>query len=114
MSCERLPFFLELACEWWAIADALRERGAPPEDPALRVWREAAWCHLLLKAGRYDAIMTRLWIVLREFDAEVLPGSGPRPTNEAEAVSVATDLFDNLLLAVFARHPLVLGRPTTA
>jgi hypothetical protein len=42
-----LPFFLERAREWRAVADALRARGVPDGDPALWVWREAAWCHLL-------------------------------------------------------------------
>lgn len=107
-------FFMDLACEWWAIADVLREHGVPPEDPALTVWREAAWCYLLLKDGRYDVILPRLRKVLRKFGAEVLPRSGPRPTSEAEAVSAATDLFNYLLVAVSARHALVLGRPTAA
>jgi hypothetical protein len=104
MSSERLPFFLELACEWWAIADALRDSGVS-DHPVLTVWREAAWCHLLLKAGRYDAIMTRLRIVLREFGVEAPSGSGPRPTAETEVVSATTDLFAQLRSALSARYP---------
>ncbi len=60
MASDRLPFFLALAREWWGVADVLRARGAPPDDPALTVWREAAWCHLLFAAGKDTAALPRL------------------------------------------------------
>jgi hypothetical protein len=44
-------YFLRAGVEWVRVADALRAAGAPEQDPALGVWREAAWCHLLFTAG---------------------------------------------------------------
>ena len=104
-----LTFFLEHAREWWAVADALRARGVT-DDPALTVWREAAWCHLLFARGMHAAAVARLRGVLRDAG-----GSSPRhpsrsPTSEAEALATAAELFVRLRAAVSARHPAAFGR----
>ena len=64
MSTERETYFLALAQEWWDTAAALRARGVPEGDPALGVWREAAWCHLLFTRGHHAAVVTRLRAVV--------------------------------------------------
>jgi hypothetical protein len=105
-----LPYFLERAREWWAITDELRARGVPESDPALWVWREAAWCHLLLTAGRHDLIVARLKAVFRE-----VSGAPTAPTpaglRRAEVLAAAIDLFEWLRAAVSVRHPSAFGRP---
>ena len=85
MASEQLPFLLAKAREWWVVADILRASGIRPDDPALTVWREAAWCQLLFTAGKYAAALVRLRAV-----AATRPGfrsnplrrraTGPRPS----------------------------------
>jgi hypothetical protein len=106
-----LPFFLERAREWWAVADILRERGASEDDPALWVWREAAWCHLLFASGRYDLIVARLKAVFRDVSGAPTPPT-PRGVRPAELLASAVDLFEWLRAAVSVRHPSVFGRLT--
>jgi hypothetical protein len=105
-----LPFFLERAREWWAIADRLREVGVPEHDPALWVWREAAWCHLLLTRGRNDLIVDRLKAVFRDVSGAPTAPT-PRGIRTAEHLASAVDLFEWLRAAVSVRHPSVFGRP---
>lgn len=76
MNTDRQPYFLALAQEWWAAAAALRARGVDESDPALGVWREAAWCHLLVARGHFAAVVTRLRAVAREV-AGVHPSAPP-------------------------------------
>jgi hypothetical protein len=104
MSRERLPFFLELACEWWAIADSLRASGVS-DHPVLTVWRECAWCHLLLTSGRYSAVVDGLERVFRRVTGADPPELTPRPASEDEVLSAATDLFAQLRSAVSAHSP---------
>ena len=113
MASDRLPFFLALAREWWGVADALRARGAPPDDPALTVWREAAWCHLLFATGKYAPAVARLRVVVREATG-IQPQPGGQPADQAEALGIAADLFTRMKAAVCARHPAAFGRPVAA
>jgi hypothetical protein len=96
-----LPFFLRQALDWWAAAESLRARGVPDWDPALTVWREAAWCHLLFAAGRHGAIIDRLRVVVREV-------TGVDPTEDLRAAGA---LFDKLRSAVSERYPGLFGLP---
>ena len=112
MSADRVEFFIERAREWWDIADALRA-WVPPHDPLLWVWREAAWCHLLLTASRYDAVVFRLLTVFWDLTG-TMPDVSPRPTNQAETLAAAADLFLQLRDVVSARLAHVFGRPTAA
>jgi hypothetical protein len=106
-----LPFFLERAREWRAVADALRARGVPEGDPALWVWREAAWCHLLHARSRHDLIVARLKAVFCELSgASTAPT--PRGLRAAELLACAVDLFEWLRAAASVRHPDLL--PTAA
>ena len=57
MPAERLPYLLARAQDWRAAADALRAAGVREGDPALTVWREAAWCHVQIARGRYEAAL---------------------------------------------------------
>lgn len=91
-------FFLDRAVEWRLIADELRAQGVPEDEPALRVWREAAWCHLLLEAGRERAALD----CLRAAVCAVTGRSAP------ENASPAT-LFVRLRATVSARHPGAFG-----
>src|SRR4051812_43391578 len=99
---ERLPFFLEKAREWRAVADALRARGVSEDDPALTVWREAAWCHLLLMKGRHDLIVERLKVVFRDLSGAPTAPT-PRGIRPCELLAVAVDLFEWLRAAVSVR-----------
>jgi hypothetical protein len=113
MSRERLPLFLEVACEWWAVADSLRA-SCVSEHPALTVWREAAWCHLLFTSGRYDAIVARLRVVLASVAGELPRDARPQPADEAEVLAAASDVFARIRLAVSARYPNAFALPTAA
>jgi hypothetical protein len=110
---ERLPFFLEHARQWRAAADALRACGVPEGDPALTVWREAAYCHLLLIKGLHRAAVKRLREVLGAVANERLITAAP-PGCEADALSVAAELFALIRSAVSARHPAAFGRHVAA
>ena len=105
-----LPFFLSQASEWRAVADALRARGVPEADPALSVWREAAWCHLLLMKGRPDLIVERLKAVFRELSGAPTAPT-PRSARPCELLAAAVDLFEWLRAAVSVRHPDAFRRP---
>jgi hypothetical protein len=87
-------YFLDRAVEWRLIADELRAHGAPEDDPALRVWREAAWCHVLLRAGREQAAFDCLRRLVR-----VVTGQ-PAPEQTSPVA-----LFVRLRAAVSARYP---------
>lgn len=113
MTTDRLPFFLALARDWRAAADALRAGGMPDDDPALRVWREAAWCHVLYGRGQYQAALASLRVVVRAVTGES-PAVIPSPATEAAAVTAAADLFDLLQVTVSARYPRAFGRPAAA
>jgi hypothetical protein len=113
MSADRLPFFLALARDWRAAADALRAVGVPDDDPAVRVWREAAWCHVLFAREKYHAALASLRAVVRAVTGES-PDATPFPATRAEAVSAAADLFDLLRATVSARHPRAFGCPAAA
>ena len=113
MTTDRLPFFLALARDWRAAADALRGAGVPDTDPALRVWREAAWCHVLFARGKYRVALASLRAVVRAVTGES-PRVVPSPATEAAAVTAAADLFDLLHATVSARHPRAFGRPAAA
>ncbi len=108
-----LPFFLEQAREWWAVADKLRARGVS-DEPALWVWREAAWCHLLLTKGLYGAAVTQLGKVFRDVAGVDPPTPMPRPRCEADVLAFANDLFALLRSIVSARYPFAFGRPVAA
>ena len=60
-----LPYFLGVARDWRDAADRLRARGVPEGHPALGVWREAAWCHLMFARGRPDAALAKLRAAVR-------------------------------------------------
>lgn len=113
MASDRMPFFLVYAREWWAIADVLRASGGRPDDPALGVWREAAWCHLLFAAGKYAASLVWLRAVARDVIGAPLE-SAPVPSGRAAALSEAADLFARMKFAVTARHPAAFGQPVAA
>ena len=81
-------------------------------DPALGVWREAAWCHLLFTRGHYAAVVTRLGAVV--LDVTGVSVTVPVPVDEAESVDAAADLFAQLRFTVSARHPMVFGLPVAA
>ena len=110
MVAERLTFFLDKAREWWSVSDALRSRGVPEHDPALWVWREAAWCHLLLMKGRHDLIVERLKAVFLNLSGAPTTPT-PRGARPCEFLAAAVDLFEWLRAAVSVRHPDVFARP---
>jgi hypothetical protein len=112
MTSERLPDFLAMARDWRAIADELRARGVS-EDPALGVWREAAWCHLLFTSGKFALAVARLRVVVRDVVGRP-PASAHPPSNHDEALAAASDLFAQIRAAVTARHPSAFGRPVAA
>src|SRR5438067_1145444 len=114
MHPDQLPFFLDRAREWWAVADTLRACGVPPDHPALGVWREAAWCHLLLVRGRYPAIVSCLRRVLREMTGSVAPAPSPLPASAAEALCAAADLFPRLRSTVASSYPIALSQLSAA
>lgn len=102
-------FFLDRAREWRAVADALRAAGAPEDDPALWVWREAAWCHLLFTRGRHDLIVARLKEVLQSVSG--MSAASASQGGSTSTVTVAADLFEWLWAAVSVRHPSALACP---
>jgi hypothetical protein len=105
-----LPFFLARAREWRVVADELRARGVREGDPLLTVWREAAWCDLLLTRGRYATAVNHLRGLLR--DVTGAPTSvALAPTSEADVLAVAADVFTGLRAFVTARYPAAFGRP---
>jgi hypothetical protein len=101
--------FLAVAEDWRDAADALRTAGVPADDPALGVWREAAWVHLLLSREQYPFVLTRLAPVARVVTGLPLGPPG-KPTTAAEAVSAAADLFARMRTVVSARHSGVFAR----
>jgi hypothetical protein len=107
-------FFLRAGAEWLAVADALRAAGVPGGDPALGVWREAAWCHLLFADGNYPALVLRLRAVLAGVLGESAPDVPASLPDRAGALAAAADIFARLWLAVSARYPVVFGRPAAA
>lgn len=113
MASDRLPFFLALARDWWEVADVLRANGTPPDDPALTVWREAAWCYVLFAAGKDTAALPRLRAVIHAVTGAP-PDPNRQPTSQSEALGVAADLFARLQEAVSARHPAAFGPPVAA
>lgn len=113
MDTDRLPFFLGRVREWWGVAEALRARGVPEGDRALTVWREAAWCHLLLTAGRHQALVMWLRVVVREVTGVPAP-ENDLPGDEGETLRAAAELFDRLRTAVGARFPLASSLPSAA
>ncbi|HJZ57119.1 MAG TPA: hypothetical protein VKE74_19270 [Gemmataceae bacterium] len=82
----------------------------PPDHPALGVWREAAWCHLLSARGFFSAVVARLRVVSRAVTGAVSLGPALPPAGEAEAISAAADLFAQLRAAVSADHPAAFSR----
>jgi hypothetical protein len=113
MSTERLPFFLALARDWRAAAVTLLAAGVPDHDPALRVWREAAWCHVLFARDQYHPALASLRTVVQAVTGET-PGFIPPLLTRAEAMTMAADLFDRLRNTVSARHPHSFGGPAAA
>lgn len=113
MTTDRLPLFRDLARDWRAAADGLRDCGVPEDDPALGVWREAAWCHVLFGRGQSDAALMSLRAVVRNVTGK-LPPPSPPPMNEAVALSAAGDLFAQLRSWVFAHHPRAFDRSADA
>jgi hypothetical protein len=107
-------FFLRAGAEWLAVADALRAAGVPGGDPALGVWREAAWCHLLFADGNYPALVLPLRAVLANVLGVPAPDAPAAGANRAEVLAAAADIFGRLRLAVSARYPLAFGRPAAA
>lgn len=105
-----LPFFLERAREWRAVADSLRAGGVPEHDPVLWVWREAAWCHLLLARGRHDLIVARLKAVFQLVSGAPTAPT-PRGLRTAEFLASAVDMFEWLRAAASVRYPNVFGHP---
>ena len=104
-----VPYFLERAREWRAVADAPRARGVPEDEPALWVWREAAWCHLLLSWGRDDLVVARLGeVLLRVSGMSTVPASQGRGKS---TLAVAADLFEWLWAAASVRYPSAFVRP---
>src|SRR4051794_22357187 len=108
-----MPFFLGQALEWWDVAERLRARGVPDWEPALGVWREAAWSHLLLNAGNYAEVIANLRGVVREVTG-VAPPDTTLPEHASQALSAAAELFDELRSAVSERYPGLLGLPRAA
>jgi hypothetical protein len=88
MAGERLPFFLAHARGWRAAADALRAAGVRQGGPALSVWREAAWCHLLSWAGKYASALTQPRVVCRDVTG-ASPPAVPVAVCEFEALDLA-------------------------
>ena len=71
------PDFLKLARDWRDAADRLRATGVPEGHPRLGVWREAAWCHLMVARGRPDAALSKLRAVVEEATGLPTPAGGP-------------------------------------
>jgi hypothetical protein len=93
-------FFLLAGIEWAGYAAG----GAACRPVAAVVYREAACCHLLFRAGKYAAVLARLRAVrARVFGAH--PPDGPQPganPDAAQTLAVAADLFHRLRLALAA------------
>lgn len=93
-------FFLLAGVEWAGYAAG----GAACRPVAAVVYREAACCHLLFRAGKYAAVLARLRAVrARVFGAH--PPDGPQPganPDAAQTLAVAADLFHRLRLALVA------------
>ena len=113
MASEHLPFFLAHAREWWAVADTLRAIGVRPADPALSVWREAAWCHLLFAAGKHAAALERLRAVDRDVIG-VPPEYAPVPSDQAAALAEAAERLARMKAAVIARYSAAFAQPVAA
>lgn len=109
-----MAFLLEHAVEWRAVADELRARGVEGGAPALAVWREAAWCHLLLNSGRHDVVVVRLRAVLRIVTGATRPGPAPRPADGVDALLFAADVFAQLRSVVSTQYPDVFACPVLA
>ncbi len=107
MIARPLPFFVRAAREWRAIADALREAGTPADDPALGVWREAAWCHLLFHAGKWSAVVGRLRVVFRDVTGANPPAPHPHSADRTVALAVAAELFVGMKMALNGRSATV-------
>lgn len=88
-------FFLCAAVEWAAVA-----RTAVPDPGISTLYRELAFCHLLFRAGKYAAVLTRLRIA-----CGVRPrvNTWARPPDRAETLAVAADLLDSLRFRLAAR-----------
>lgn len=108
-----MPFFLSLAREWRAVAEALRARGVPDWDPILGIWREAAWCHLLFAAGSYPEVIANLRGVVQEVTG-LAPPDTLLPEHASQVLCAAAQLFDELRSAVSERYPGVFGLPRAA
>ena len=102
MTTQQMSPFLALARDWRAAAEALRSAGAAEGDPALRVWREVVWCHVLFGRGRHHAALASLRAAVRAVTGEPPPVARP-PVGAAEAASSTAELFDYLRAAVSAR-----------
>jgi hypothetical protein len=102
-----LPFFVRAAREWRAIADTLREAGIPADDPALGVWREAAWCHLLFRAGKCAAAVGRLRVVFRDVTGSSPPAPHPHCGDRTVALAAAAELFVGMKKALNMRYATV-------
>lgn len=108
MSAERMPFFLARAREWWAVADLLRAR-VPEGDPVLTVWREAAWCSLLLTKGMYGVAVIQLRKVCHCVAGVDMPAPVSQPRCEADVLAFAADLFVRLRAVVSSRYPFAFA-----
>jgi hypothetical protein len=106
-------FFVLTAIEWAAARAAHPHEGQLFFATARALYREAAWCHLLFRAGRHAAVLNRLRLVGREVFGIRAPDAdlGPDP-DAASTLALAADLFGRMRAAVAARFPAAFA-PTT-
>jgi hypothetical protein len=106
-------FFLRRAVEWAAIADAIRV--AYPTGTGSFHWtvtglyREAAWCHLLVRAGRYGAAAARLQKIYGKLFGDRIPCAEPTDSDGAEVSAVATEFFRRFRSAAVKRYAAAFG-----
>ena len=110
----RADEFLHAAIEWVAIRDAVRA-AYPNETSAFHAilcafYREAAWCHVLLRAHRYAPIVTRLkFLDAKFFGAESATRVRLRP-NRIHTQEFAADVFARFRVEASERYPEAFAR----
>jgi hypothetical protein len=102
--------FLRAAVEWTAIANAIRVAYPTAvgsfHTTVTGLYREAAWCHLLVRAGRESAAVAHLQAICgRMFGDRLAQRDG------TGAVEVATEFFHRFGSAAGARYPAAFKAP---
>ncbi len=102
--------FLRAGVEWAALARAIR-RAYPAatgsfHETVLSLHREAAWCHLLVRAGRTGSVVARLQAVYGGMFGDRLPH-----TDGTEVLALANEFFRRYRVAAAMRYPRVFDFP---